>query len=329
MGRRPSGGGKTVKTYEFSTRRDGILGLGAGVRLLGPHRRRRQRGDDLQHPRRLHPRRGRDAFGQISARRRRRLHQREPRSPGARLVGQRERDLHRRLRRLQRHRAATARRRLLRLRPLRPQPRRPSFPGFNETLWLRLRRRHAAGLRRGRLAGRVRGAVCRRPRGSSRSSAWRGSTSTPTPSPRRPAPAALVGGSQSYGYGITTLGLRSQTALLTTAPLTLNGMIGWQHVYGGAAPTSALAFASQPFTPFSVAGAPIARNALALELGVDWRLTANCEARRLLLRPAVVGGERQRDQGEAGGEFLNARSACREEGISNGRAWARPSHSAC
>ena len=89
-----------------------------------------------------------------------------------------------------------------------------------------------------------------------------------------PGPAALVGGSRSAGYGITTLGLRGQTGLLMTAPLTLNGMIGWQHVYGGATPTSTLSFASLPFTPFSIAGAPIARDALALELGIDWRMTA-------------------------------------------------------
>lgn len=89
-----------------------------------------------------------------------------------------------------------------------------------------------------------------------------------------PSPAALLGASQSYGYGITTLGLRGETSLLTFAPLALNGMIGWQHVYGGQAPTSTLAFANIPLVPFSVAGAPITRNALTLEVGVDWRLTS-------------------------------------------------------
>ena len=52
-------------------------------------------------------------------------------------------------------------------------------------------------------------------------------------------------------------------------------MIGWEHVFGGETPTSTLAFASDPLIPFSIAGAPIARDALALEVGVDWRLTAN------------------------------------------------------
>ena len=90
-----------------------------------------------------------------------------------------------------------------------------------------------------------------------------------------PGPASLVGGSENAGYGITTVGLRGDTTMFATAPLTLNGMIGWQHVYGGPTPNATFAFASLPSTLFSIAGAPIARNALALELGVDRRLTSN------------------------------------------------------
>ena len=90
-----------------------------------------------------------------------------------------------------------------------------------------------------------------------------------------PGAAALIGGSETTGYELTTLGLRGDTTLFATAPLTLNAMIGWQHVYGGASPNTTLAFASLPSTPFSIAGAPIARDALTLELGVDRRLTSN------------------------------------------------------
>lgn len=90
-----------------------------------------------------------------------------------------------------------------------------------------------------------------------------------------PGPAALVGGSENASYGITTLGLRGDTTMFAIAPLSLNGMIGWQHVYGGPTPNATLAFASLPSTPFSIAGAPIARDALALELGIDRRLTSN------------------------------------------------------
>jgi subtilase-type serine protease len=63
--------------------------------------------------------------------------------------------------------------------------------------------------------------------------------------------------------------------MFANAPMTLDGMIGWQHVYGGPTPNATFAFASAPSTPFSIAGAPIARDALALELGVDRRLTSN------------------------------------------------------
>jgi fibronectin-binding autotransporter adhesin len=90
-----------------------------------------------------------------------------------------------------------------------------------------------------------------------------------------PGPASLVGGSESTSYGITTLGLRGDTTMFATTPLTLTGMIGWQHVYGGATPNATFAFASAPSTQFSIAGAPIARDALALEFGVDRRLTSN------------------------------------------------------
>ena len=86
--------------------------------------------------------------------------------------------------------------------------------------------------------------------------------------------AALTGAAQTCGYGLTTLGLRGQSTLGSWAPLTVTAMIGWQRLYGAAAPTSALAFASQPLVPFSVAGAPIAKNAVALEAGVDWKVTA-------------------------------------------------------
>ena len=89
-----------------------------------------------------------------------------------------------------------------------------------------------------------------------------------------PGPAALAGASESYGYGIATLGLRGEASLYASSPLTANAMIGWRHVLGGETPTSTLAFASDPLIPFSIAGAPIARDALALEVGVDWRLTA-------------------------------------------------------
>ena len=71
-----------------------------------------------------------------------------------------------------------------------------------------------------------------------------------------------------YDYAATTLGARAEAALFDDAPLFARGMLGWRHVFGDVTPTSTLAFASAPSIPFAVAGAPIARDALAVEAGV-------------------------------------------------------------
>ena len=268
-------GGKTVKTYEVSTPAAKYSAWGQAFEFAGPSRRRRQRGHGLQHPRRLHPRGGRDPVGQISPRRRRRLHECEPRGSGAQLVGRRQRDLCRSLRWLQRGCAATARGAFYAYDRY-GLNREASFPGFNEALWSGYGGDTVQAF--GEAGWRV--AVPAPHLAASWIEPFVGVTGVSLHTDayaETPGPAALVGRSQSYGYGITTLGFRAETSLLAWAPLTLNGMVGWQHVYGGYAPTSALAFAANPLVPFSVAGAPIARNALALEIGADWRLTVNCK----------------------------------------------------
>jgi fibronectin-binding autotransporter adhesin len=83
--------------------------------------------------------------------------------------------------------------------------------------------------------------------------------------------AALIGAAQGYDYATTTLGLRAEASLFSDAPLTAHGMVGWRHAFGDVTPTSTLALASSPSIPFSIAGAPIARDALLIEAGLDWR----------------------------------------------------------
>jgi outer membrane autotransporter protein len=83
----------------------------------------------------------------------------------------------------------------------------------------------------------------------------------------------LNGAGVGYDYAATTLGARAEATLFDNAPLVARGMLGWRHVFGDVTPTSTLAFAGAPSIPFAVAGAPIARDALAVEAGVDWRLT--------------------------------------------------------
>lgn len=80
--------------------------------------------------------------------------------------------------------------------------------------------------------------------------------------------AALSGQGNRNSLTTTTLGLRGKTAF--TAGQTegvLRAAVGWRHAFGDVESRSTLAFdGSQPFT---VAGAPLARNAAFTELGVD------------------------------------------------------------
>jgi outer membrane autotransporter protein len=90
--------------------------------------------------------------------------------------------------------------------------------------------------------------------------------------------SALTGASQGYDYGATTLGVRTQAALFGNSPLSARTMLGWQHVFGDVTPGSTLAFESAPSIPFAIPGAPVARDALVVEVGFDWRLSTNATA---------------------------------------------------
>nr|WP_246252799.1 autotransporter domain-containing protein [Mesorhizobium camelthorni] len=48
-------------------------------------------------------------------------------------------------------------------------------------------------------------------------------------------------------------------------------MVGWRHAFGDVTPLSSFAFAGSD--PFTIAGTPIAEDALVLEAGVDFGLT--------------------------------------------------------
>lgn len=81
-----------------------------------------------------------------------------------------------------------------------------------------------------------------------------------------------VTGSSKLDTTYTTLGLRGATALTST--LTARGMLGWRHALGDVTPVAALAFQSGG-AAFTLAGSPIARNALVAEAGVDVAIAAN------------------------------------------------------
>jgi uncharacterized protein with beta-barrel porin domain len=86
-------------------------------------------------------------------------------------------------------------------------------------------------------------------------------------------PAALQGLPRSYEFGATTLGVRTEIELFAGLPLLARGMMGWQHNFGNVTPTSMVAFVSTPSNPFEIGGAPIARESLVAEAGLDWHLT--------------------------------------------------------
>jgi outer membrane autotransporter protein len=90
--------------------------------------------------------------------------------------------------------------------------------------------------------------------------------------------AALRGGSDSQQATFTTLGVRGQAGFDFAGGhrMMLQGMAGWRHTFGDVTPGAALALGGGP--GFTVAGAPIARNALVLEAGVDVFLTETISA---------------------------------------------------
>ncbi|MFI5015686.1 MAG: autotransporter domain-containing protein, partial [Hyphomicrobiales bacterium] len=86
--------------------------------------------------------------------------------------------------------------------------------------------------------------------------------------------AALTGLGRGYDLATTTIGLRAKTVLSEAFPLTVRAMIGWQRAYGDVDPTALMAFRGSP-APFSIAGAPIDRNAFLAETGLDYALSPN------------------------------------------------------
>ncbi len=84
------------------------------------------------------------------------------------------------------------------------------------------------------------------------------------------AALAVQGGSDDMTF--TTLGLRLATDFeLGTAKATARGLLGWRHAYGDVTPAVAQAFSGSD--PFSVAGAPIARDSALVEASVDFAVT--------------------------------------------------------
>jgi outer membrane autotransporter protein len=84
----------------------------------------------------------------------------------------------------------------------------------------------------------------------------------------------LNGKSNTNDVTTTTLGVHARTAFtLQETQGHLNATVGWRHAFGDVKPETTMAFdGSQTFT---VAGAPLARDAAVLQLGVDVAVTKN------------------------------------------------------
>ena len=101
--------------------------------------------------------------------------------------------------------------------------------------------------------------------------------------------AALSGQAQKQRLTTSLAGVRGQWQPEGTA-IALRGMLGWRHAFGGLRPSATLAFDQGP--AFSVAGAPIARDAARVELGADLVVVRNLTA-GLSYAGEFGGGSRQ------------------------------------
>lgn len=88
---------------------------------------------------------------------------------------------------------------------------------------------------------------------------------------------ALTGDRSRFDATFSTLGLRASVPLpIAGSDVTARGALGWRHAFD-TTPVSTLTFASGG-SPFTVAGAPLGRDALTAEAGLDAKLTDRLSA---------------------------------------------------
>jgi len=106
--------------------------------------------------------------------------------------------------------------------------------------------------------------------------------------------AALTAARNEMDTGLVTLGARAAAAVHISHDdvIQLQAMVGWRHAFGDVTPVSTVAFTGGG--PFSIQGAPIQRDALALEAGAEARLSAAVHAGAMY---SGLIGDRARDNG--------------------------------
>ncbi|WP_342362128.1 autotransporter domain-containing protein [Terrarubrum flagellatum] len=89
---------------------------------------------------------------------------------------------------------------------------------------------------------------------------------------QRGGDAALIVRGDATQATFSTLGLRAASQFAFSGiEAQLKGALGWRHLYGDDAPTSVMSFAAGS-TPFTIAGAPITRDAAVVEAGLEVKL---------------------------------------------------------
>ncbi|WP_425105068.1 autotransporter domain-containing protein [Ancylobacter sp.] len=89
--------------------------------------------------------------------------------------------------------------------------------------------------------------------------------------------AALSVSTDDMSTFYSTLGVRLATTVeVGGRTLTPYATLGWQHAFGDVTPSSTMQFAGG-LTPFSVSGVPVAEDALLLEAGLSYALSANAQ----------------------------------------------------
>ncbi|WP_210277557.1 autotransporter domain-containing protein [Microvirga lupini] len=77
----------------------------------------------------------------------------------------------------------------------------------------------------------------------------------------------------SFDTTYSTLGARLVATMPTSAgTVTFKGMLGWRHAFGDVAPEARFTVTGFP-TPFLVVGAPIDRDSLVVEAGLNWQVS--------------------------------------------------------
>ncbi len=105
------------------------------------------------------------------------------------------------------------------------------------------------------------------------------------------SPFRASGEVASFDTTYSTLGARLVATMPTSAgTVTFKGMLGWRHAFGDVAPEARFTVDGFP-TPFLVVGAPIDRDSLVVEAGLNWQVSEKVTVG--LMYDGAIG---QRDQ---------------------------------